>query len=34
MPVHLVLAFRDGKVVRRQVFQTLAQALAAVGLSE
>ena len=34
MPVHLVLAFRDGKVVRRQVFQTLAEALEAVRLSE
>ena len=34
MPVHLVLAFRDGKVARRQVFQTLAEALEAVGLSE
>jgi ketosteroid isomerase-like protein len=34
MPVHLVLAFRDGKVARWQVFQTLDQALEAVGLSE
>jgi ketosteroid isomerase-like protein len=34
MPVHLVLTFRDGKLVRRQVFLTLAEALEAVGLSE
>jgi ketosteroid isomerase-like protein len=34
MRVHLVLTFRAGKVVRRQVFQTFDQALAAVGLSE
>ena len=34
MHVHLVLTFRDGKVVRRQVFLTLAEALEAVGLSE
>jgi ketosteroid isomerase-like protein len=34
MHVHLVGTFRDGKVVRRQVFLTLAEALEAVGLSE
>ena len=34
MHVHVVFTFRDGKVVRRQVFQTLAEALEAVGLSE
>jgi ketosteroid isomerase-like protein len=34
MPVHLVLTFRDGKAVRRQVFLTVAEALEAVGLSE
>ena len=34
MPVHLVLTFRDGKLVRRQVFLTPAEALAAVGLAE
>ncbi len=34
MHVHLVLTFRDGKVVRRQVFLTLAEALKAVGLRE
>jgi ketosteroid isomerase-like protein len=32
MHVHLVFTFRDGKVVRRQVFQTLAEALKAAGL--
>jgi ketosteroid isomerase-like protein len=32
MHVHMVLTFRDGKVVRRQVFLTLAEALEAVGL--
>jgi ketosteroid isomerase-like protein len=32
MHVHLVVTFRDGKVVRRQVFLTLAEALEAVGL--
>jgi ketosteroid isomerase-like protein len=34
MPVHLVLTFRDGKLIRRQVFLTFAEALEAVGLSE
>jgi ketosteroid isomerase-like protein len=34
MHVHLVGTFRDGKIVRRQVFLTLAEALEAVGLSE
>jgi ketosteroid isomerase-like protein len=34
MHVHLVGTFRGGKVVRRQVFLTLAEALEAVGLSE
>jgi ketosteroid isomerase-like protein len=34
MRVHLVFTIRDGKVVRRQVFQTFAEALEAVGLSE
>ena len=34
MHVHLVLTFRDGKVVRRQVFLSLAEALAAAGLPE
>jgi ketosteroid isomerase-like protein len=34
MHVHMVATFRDGKVVRRQVFLTLAEALEAVGLSE
>lgn len=34
MHVHLVGTFRDGKVVRRQVFQTLAEALEAVGRQE
>ena len=34
MPFHLVFTFRDGKVVRRQVFLTLAEALEAAGLSE
>jgi ketosteroid isomerase-like protein len=34
MHVHLVLTFRDGKAVRRQVFMTRAEALEAVGLSE
>ena len=34
MHVHLVGTFRDGKVVRRQVFLTLAEALEAVGLLE
>jgi ketosteroid isomerase-like protein len=33
MPVHLVLTFRDGKLIRRQVFLTFAEALEAVGLS-
>jgi ketosteroid isomerase-like protein len=34
MHVHLVGTFRDGKLVRRQVFQTLPEALEAVGLRE
>jgi ketosteroid isomerase-like protein len=34
MTVHLVLAFRAGKVVRRQVFLTRGEALEAVGLSK
>jgi ketosteroid isomerase-like protein len=34
MHVHLVLTFRDRKLVRRQVFLTLAEALEAAGLSE
>jgi ketosteroid isomerase-like protein len=34
MHVHLVLTFREGKAVRRQVFLTLAEALEAVGLRE
>jgi ketosteroid isomerase-like protein len=34
MHVHIVGTFRDGKMVRRQVFLTLAEALEAVGLSE
>jgi ketosteroid isomerase-like protein len=34
MHVHLVDTFRDGKVVRRQVFLTHAEALEAVGLRE
>jgi ketosteroid isomerase-like protein len=34
MLVHLVLAFRDGKAVRRQVFLTFAEALEAVGLRQ
>jgi ketosteroid isomerase-like protein len=34
MHVHLVLTFREGKLVRRQVFQTLAAALEAVELRE
>ena len=34
MHVHMVGTFRDGKVVRRQVFLTVAEALEAVGLSE
>jgi ketosteroid isomerase-like protein len=33
MPVHLVLTFRDRKLIRRQVFLTFAEALEAVGLS-
>jgi ketosteroid isomerase-like protein len=32
MHVHMVGTFRHGKVVRRQVFQTLAEALEAAGL--
>jgi ketosteroid isomerase-like protein len=34
MHVHIVGTLRDGKVVRRQVFLTRAEALGAVGLSE
>ena len=34
MHVHVVGNFRDRKVVRRQVFLTLAEALEAAGLSE
>ena len=34
MHVHMVGTFRDGKLVRRQVFLTLAEALEAVGLRE
>ena len=34
MHVHLVGTFREGKLVRRQVFLTLAEALEAVGLRE
>ena len=34
MLVHIVGTFRGGKLVRRQVFLTLAEALEAVGLSE
>jgi ketosteroid isomerase-like protein len=34
MHVHLVLTFRDGKLVRRQVFQSLAEAFEVVGLRE
>jgi ketosteroid isomerase-like protein len=34
MRVHQVVTFRVGKIVRRQVFQTLGEALEAVGLSE
>ena len=34
MHVHIVATFRDGKVVRRQVFLTLSEALDAVGLRE
>ena len=34
MHVHMVGTFRDGKVVRRQVFLTLAEALEAAGLPE
>ena len=34
MHVHIVGTFRDGKIVRRQVFLTLAEALAAAGLRE
>jgi ketosteroid isomerase-like protein len=32
MHVHMVATFRDGKLVRRQVFLTLAEALEAAGL--
>jgi ketosteroid isomerase-like protein len=34
MHLHMVVTFRHGKVVRWQVFQTLAEALAAAGLRE
>jgi ketosteroid isomerase-like protein len=34
MHVQIVLTFREGKVARRQVFQTRQQALEAVGLRE
>jgi ketosteroid isomerase-like protein len=34
MPVHLVLTFRSGQLLRRQVFQTFAQAREAAGLRE
>jgi ketosteroid isomerase-like protein len=34
MRVYLVATFRDGKLLRRQVFQTRAEALEAVGLRE
>ena len=34
MLVHIVGTFRGGKLVRRQVFLTLAEALEAVGLRE
>jgi ketosteroid isomerase-like protein len=34
MHVHMVGTFRDGKLVRRQVFLTLAKALEAAGLRE
>ena len=34
MHVHMVATFRDGKLVRRQVFLTLAEALEAAGLAE
>jgi hypothetical protein len=34
MRVHMVATIRNGKVVRQQVFLTLAEALEAVGLSE
>jgi ketosteroid isomerase-like protein len=34
MLVHIVGTFRGGKLVRRQVFLTLAEALEAVGLGE
>jgi ketosteroid isomerase-like protein len=34
MVVHIVGTFRDGKLVRRQVFLTLAEALEAAGLRE
>ena len=34
MYVHLVLTFREGQVVRRQVFQTREEALEAAGLHE
>jgi ketosteroid isomerase-like protein len=34
MHVHLVFTFRDGKVTRRQVFQTLDEVVEAVGRRE
>jgi ketosteroid isomerase-like protein len=34
MRVHMVGTFRDGRIARRQVFLTLAEALEAVGLRE
>jgi ketosteroid isomerase-like protein len=34
MQVHIVVTFRTGKVVRRQVFLTLAEALEGVGRRE
>jgi ketosteroid isomerase-like protein len=34
LAVHLVFTFKQGKVVRRQVFQTRGEALEAVGLRE
>jgi ketosteroid isomerase-like protein len=34
MHVHVVVTLRDGKLARRQVFLTLAEALEAVGLRE
>jgi ketosteroid isomerase-like protein len=34
MHVHMVGTFRDGKLVRRQVFLTVVEAIEAVGLRE